>query len=201
LVQANTLAGDAGTNINVNVKDASNEFSFTQPLHSGTINGNSFDASNALGLSYPNTNIGANEIFASQLNIFSPQPSSALVGLFQAFNTTTTSSVGVAFSQISIPPVISAMLEVYIVARDIASSDTSAWKYKAMIFGDGTGAYSGSLGLVQDFHDNTAGASTWDISSSFNSPASGDVRFYAIGENSKTINWSLYQTVTVVTGV
>ena len=201
IIENNTLAGNVDSNINVVVKDGSNEFSFVQPLLSGTINNNTFSTNTTFDLNHPNTILSTNQLHTQQLNVFSPSLGYAPVGIFQAFSTATTSSNPEAFSLLSIPPVISAMLEVYIIARDTSSSDTAGWKFKSMIIGDGTGAYSGSLGLLQDFHDYTAGASTWNISASYNTPNSGDIRFYAIGENSKTINWALYQTVTIVLGV
>lgn len=201
VVENNTLAGDSDTNVTVVVKDGSNQFSFTQSSLSGTINNNTFNSNSSFDISYDNTILSTKQLYTQQLNVFSPTLSYAPVGVFQGFSTQTTSSNPEAFSNLAIPPVISAILEVYIAARDVASSDTATWKYKGMIIGDGTGAYSGSLGLVQDFHDSTAGASTWNISASYNVPSSGDVRFYAIGENSKTINWALYQTVTIVLGV
>lgn len=200
-VESNTLAGNLNSDITIAVRDGSNQFSFNQPSLSGTINGNSFNANSTFDLDHPNTILSTKQLHTEQLNIFSPTLGFAPTGIFQAFTTQTTSSTPIAFSLLSIPPIISGLLEIYIVARDTAASDTAAWKYKSMIIGDGTGASFGSLGLVQDFYDYTSGSATWSVSSSLNNPLSGDIRFYGVGENGKTINWGLYQTVTIVLGI
>lgn len=199
-VESGTLGG-SGSNIVVEVRDGTTNFDFGQPDFLGTINGSSFTAATTFDLNFPNVILSTVQSHTEQLNIFSPDIAFAPVGIFQGFSTTTADATPTAFSQLAIPPVISAILESYIVARDVGSSDTAVWKVKGMIIGDGSGAYSGSLGLNPDFHDYTAGASTWDVSSSFNIPTSGDVKFYGIGEVGKTINWALYQTVTIVLGI
>lgn len=202
-VLGNTLWGSNESELNIISRDASCDFDHVQPHLSGTVNGSPtpLSASFVIDISYNRTRINSPSITTRQLLVNSDRtnPYGIPQQNIQSFLVTTTDATPTLMFTSSIPPILTAVFDSVVVARDTASTGSGAWKFTSLLTSGMDGAAFGGLGLNEIYHDNTLDASTWAVSSSLNIPNSGDISVYAIGEAGKTINWTF--TVNAILGI
>lgn len=202
-VLGNTLRGSNESELNITPRDASCDFSHVQLQLSGTVNGTAvpLSASFAVDINYPRTRINSPTVSTRQLLVNSERtnPYGIPQQNIQSFLVTTTDATPTLMFTSSIPPILSAVFDSVVIARDTAATGSGAWKFTSLVSCGMDGAAFGGLGLNEIYHDNTSDASTWAVSSSLNSPNSGDIAVYAIGEAGKTINWTF--TVNAILGI
>jgi len=209
-VFANSVAGNASSEVELQLRDGTAIFNKQQPGLSGTLNGASMPlASDTLfEVNFSENAIVSKQVATSRIiqGFDPPSPFGIPAQVINPGTFTTTSSVPLLIFSSSVPPVISALFNLDILARESTTPGVSFDSYAAEVKGLVTcdainGLQFGALGLTASFEDRTPGASTWTFSSSINTPAAGDFNLYVIGENSKTINWTLIQRAVLGMGI
>ena len=180
---ANTISSNVNALANVEIKDGTATASYNQPAYLGQ--GSPLDPTQVADLNFNTTLTVQNALTMGFPAGNGAPPWLQLVRNVQTTNATPTP----AFPVQSPPPVISAGLDIRILAREAATGDTAFWILKGFA-SFGAVASLGPLGLVVDFHDASPGAVTWNYSVVLNSPAPGNITFNVIGELGKTIQWS-----------
>jgi len=219
-VFAETLASNPDSNIQIDIRSVTGIFNhLTQSNISGTLNESVYplpvDNPTPFGIfGSSNTflsiaDIQAQTITAGSTSINPPAASNPF-GIpgrnVVCFRGVTTDATPLNIYATTVPPVLSALFSIDVVARDATTPgvtfDTYAAELRGIFIVDAiSGGQFGPLGLSAAFDDRTPGASTWAISSSLNTPNLGDFRLYVIGEVGKTINWTIFLNSTLGVGL
>jgi len=97
----------------------------------------------------------------------------------------------VAFSS-SIPPVITALFDVYVAARDETFGDAKSWHARGQLSCKaGPVCAWGPSGIVTDWTESDPGAGPWGWGILLNSPAPGDISFVISGDAVLPVDWSI----------
>lgn len=191
-MESDTLRGNINSTFYPDILAPTAQFSPDQPLYFGE-NSEQFTSELSIGVSLPNT------IQVQGMQLASPTGNGVPNLLFLGTSVTTTDDTPTnAFPTQVPPPVISAIVDLLILAREGATGDSAAWKLTGLVRFTGGGAFVGPLGLQTIFHDASPGASSWDFQLVLNSPTTGQISLNVIGESGKTINWSIGIIETIV---
>lgn len=184
-IGTNTFISNADTIMQVTILDGTANFSLNQP---GYLGDNS--PLNPNDVSSVEFKVGLN--IKSAFNIGNPSAGDA-PGFLQLINgcQTTDDTPTPVFPVQTVPPIISAGLDLRIIAREAATGDSAFWIIKALIRFDGSGASVGSMGFVEDFYDASPGAASWGYNFVLNDPDPNNVQVLVTGELGKTIQWSI----------
>lgn len=185
IVGANTFISNTDAVMQITVLDGTANISLDQPGYLGE--NSPLDSTDVLSIDFK---VGLN--VKNSFNITNPSAGDA-PGFLQLVNgcQTTDDTPTPVFPVQTVPPIISAGLDLRILAREAATGDSAFWIIKALVKFDGSGASVGPMGFVEEFYDASLGATSWGYNFVLNDPDPNNVQVLVIGELGKTIQWSI----------